>query len=210
MALTRVKFREESAAIALFERIAGTDLPGRRTLSDAMTSVGCVAGQSIFLEDEPHPYVYVIVSGLVKLTYLRPDGVEWIKSLVCEGQFFASLSALVAGNTSFAATAVEPCRLERIAFATLRDLAERDLAWSRMLINALMLFAERKERRERQLLTLSAEERYRLLLREEAHLVSRIPQKDLAAYLGVTPVGLSRIARRVRTDEAMAKSGHQG
>jgi CRP-like cAMP-binding protein len=77
-------------------------------------------------------------------------------------------------------------------------LADRDLAWSRMVRNALMIFAERKERRERQFLTMSAEARYRLLREEEPHLAARVPQKDLASYLGVTPVGLSRISRRIR------------
>ena len=42
---------------------------------------------------------------------------------------------------------------------------------------------------------LSAAELYRQLA-EAPDLVARVPQKDLAAFLGVTPVGLNRIVRR--------------
>ena len=61
-----------------------------------------------------------------------------------------------------------------------------------------MMFAERKEKRERELLILNAEERYREFLAEAPALQSRVPQKDLARYLGLTPVGLNRIVKRVR------------
>ncbi|KQX06080.1 hypothetical protein ASD01_10820 [Ensifer sp. Root423] len=198
MALTEVK-RAEGAAISLFERIARHPLAQAERLAEAMQVRSVGAGEAIFHQDEPHPYVYVIERGLVKLTYLRANGEEWIKSFAIEGRFFASLSALVpAGRASFSAIAVEESRLEKIPFVTLQALADTDLGWSRMIRSALMMLAERKERRERQFLTLDPEERYRALLVEEPEVVARVPQKDLAGYLGITPVGLSRIAKRVR------------
>lgn len=45
---------------------------------------------------------------------------------------------------------------------------------------------------------MSAEARYRSFLETYPDLAMRIPQKDLARHLGVTPVGLNRIVRRVR------------
>ena len=44
---------------------------------------------------------------------------------------------------------------------------------------------------------LSPVQRYRLFLDEEPALAARIPQKDLALYLGITPVALSRIRGRL-------------
>ncbi|RAS14686.1 Crp/Fnr family transcriptional regulator [Ensifer adhaerens] len=200
MALTEVK-RGEGAAISLFERIARHPLAQAERLAEAMQVRSVRAGETVFHQDEPHPYVYVIERGLVKLTYLRANGEEWIKSFAIEGRFFASLSALVpAGRASFSAIAVEESRLERIPFVTLQALADTDLGWSRMIRSALMMLAERKERRERQFLTLDPQERYRALLVEEPEVVARVPQKDLAGYLGITPVGLSRIAKRVRAE----------
>ncbi len=48
------------------------------------------------------------------------------------------------------------------------------------------------------LLTLSAEERYEKLMREEPHLLQQIPLQYLASILGVTPRHLSRIRKTIR------------
>ncbi|PUA37853.1 cyclic nucleotide-binding protein [Paenibacillus elgii] len=45
------------------------------------------------------------------------------------------------------------------------------------------------------------EERYRALLRKRPHLVSRVPQHQLASYLGMTPESLSRIKKRIHTSD---------
>lgn len=44
------------------------------------------------------------------------------------------------------------------------------------------------------------EERYKALLRKRPHLVDRVPQHQLASYLGITPESLSRIKKRVNKD----------
>ncbi|MEC0181329.1 Crp/Fnr family transcriptional regulator [Paenibacillus peoriae] len=41
------------------------------------------------------------------------------------------------------------------------------------------------------------EERYKALLRKRPHLVNRVPQHQLASYLGITPESLSRIKKRI-------------
>ncbi|MCI1983725.1 MAG: Crp/Fnr family transcriptional regulator [Bifidobacteriaceae bacterium] len=47
------------------------------------------------------------------------------------------------------------------------------------------------------------EDRYRSLAAREPELVSRVPQHELASYLGITPVSLSRIKRRIDTDTSV-------
>jgi CRP-like cAMP-binding protein len=49
-----------------------------------------------------------------------------------------------------------------------------------------------------QLLTLSAEDRYRCFLEEFGALDKEIPQYYIASYLGITPVALSRIRAQWR------------
>ncbi|MFJ8526579.1 Crp/Fnr family transcriptional regulator [Bacillus sp. NPDC094106] len=44
------------------------------------------------------------------------------------------------------------------------------------------------------------EERYKALLRKRPHLVNRVPQHQLASYLGITPESLSRIKKRIKKD----------
>jgi len=56
-------------------------------------------------------------------------------------------------------------------------------------------------------LTQSAEERYQSLLESAPDLVQRIPQHHIAAYLGVTPVSLSRIRKRIMAPKRLATVG---
>ncbi|MDQ3101645.1 MAG: hypothetical protein M3R08_09690 [Bacteroidota bacterium] len=51
--------------------------------------------------------------------------------------------------------------------------------------------------REIELLTLSAEERYRKLLDRSPHLLQLVSQKDIASYLRMTPETFSRLRARV-------------
>ena len=50
-----------------------------------------------------------------------------------------------------------------------------------------------RAKRERELLTLSAEERYERLLDESPHLLQLVAQKHVASYLGMAPETLSRL-----------------
>lgn len=163
------------------------------------------AGSVVFLQDQPHPHVYAVRQGLVKLSYLAEHGSEWIKSFADEGRFFASLSALegeASGRTSFMASVLEPgTLLERLDYRLLQALAARHLGWSEVLRRLTMVFAARKELRERELLTLRPEARYRAFVAAHPALAGRVPQKELARHLGLTAVGLNRIVQRVRAGE---------
>lgn len=44
-------------------------------------------------------------------------------------------------------------------------------------------------------------QRYLNLLREQPHIVQRVPQHYIASYLGITPVSLSRIRNKIRRKE---------
>ena len=183
----------------LLESAAGAALP-EWSREEAAVVVQTVEPRGIvFHQDVAHPYMHAVRTGLLKLSYLRDDGTEWVKSFVPEGRFFASIAALQpGGRTSFMVSAIEPAAHERIDYRLLRELAQHHLAWSQALHALTMVFAARKESRERELLMLTAEERYIAFCNEHPALLDRIPQKDLARHLGVTPVGLNRIVMRLR------------
>lgn len=189
----RTVFRE------LLAGAAGAELPDWHCVADALALRRIEAGGTVFLQDVEHPFVYAVRAGLLKLCYLSEEGTEWVKSFASEGGFFASIAALEdKGRTSFMVTAIEDSVLERVDYRLLKELAQKHLAWSRALHAMTLLFAARKEARERELLTLNAQDRYRAFCAAHPDLSRRIPQKDLARHLGVTPVGLNRIVMRLR------------
>jgi len=54
-------------------------------------------------------------------------------------------------------------------------------------------FFIQKEKREIELVTLEAKERYQIFQKEHPGLDQQIPQYHIASYLGVSPTQLSRI-----------------
>ena len=187
------------ASQRLLSTLAGGELPDWHGFADGVRVLRVARDSLVFDHGVAHPYVYVMRRGLLKLAYLSDRGEEWIKSFIAEGQFFASIAALApAGSTSFAAEAIEDCELEQLDY---RDIAARVASsrpWQRALAQALLIYGARKEARERELLTLAPAERYRAFLRQSPGVVDRVRQRDLALYLGVTPVSLSRLKARVR------------
>lgn len=186
-------------AQALFEQLAESPLPGWDLVRQGSRVQRLAQGEYLFRAGERSPHVYVVADGLVKMVYQTSAGQEWTKAFASSGMFFASLQALApGGSTSFAAQALRPCLVERLDYAVIEQLATQDLAWQRLLTRAFQLYGARKEARELSLLTQTAEERYRCFLQEYPQIAAQIPQKDLAAYIRITPVALSRIRARLR------------
>lgn len=174
-------------------------MPGWERLTGAMRTRRLARGEYLFRAGEQAGVVYVIDEGLVKMVYETRDGQEWIKAFAGSRQFFASLSALQPGGAaSFSALALKPTVVESIDYQAILRVAEHECAWQRLLARAFEIYGSRKETREMSLLTQTAEERYRRFLREQPDLAAQISQKDLAAFIRVTPVALSRIKARMR------------
>lgn len=198
-ALTRVN-APALATQDLLQSLAGAPLPGWPEFSRQVRLTKIRRGESVFHQGEAHPFAHVVRRGLIKNVYLREAGDAWIKSFTHERGFIASVAALKPGGlTSFSAVCIEDSDIECVPYDLVEQFAARDLLWSTAIRKAMTLFAERKEQRERDLLVLSPEERYRSLLQELPEIERRVSQKDLAAYIGVTPVGLNRIVKRVKS-----------
>ena len=194
---------EPLAAQGLLFALAGADLPGWNEFAQTVRLRRVARGGQLFAHGVPNPFVYVVRRGLLKLVYVAENGDEWVKSFIGEGQFFASLAALApGGTTSFVAEAIEDAELEQLDHREITRRARLSLPWQTALAQALLIYGARKEARERELLTLAPAERYRLLLSQSPGIVERVLQKDLARYLGVTPVSLSRLKAKERTGAA--------
>jgi CRP-like cAMP-binding protein len=182
-----------------FEMSTGLRLPNVHSLIDTIAIIELREKQSAFRENEVRPYVYIVRSGLLKQLYTKEDGTEWIKSFTGAGELFACPVALSpAGRTTFASVAIEASVVERIDYRLIEQMGETDLVWQKAIRFAFQYLADVKVRRERDLLMLSAAELYRKFVSDSPELAARVPQKDLAAFLGVTPVGLNRIIRGKR------------
>lgn len=155
-------------------------------------------GHAVFRQGDVSPHVFVLASGLIKLAYATASGAEWIKSFIVDrGVFGATDVPDERAGSRFSAVCIEECRIVRLPLCwVLQRIAEEpELGAAYAAFSAWV--RRRKEAREEALLCLNAEERYRDFLSTEPRLASRLKQSDIARYLRVTPIALSRIRRRM-------------
>lgn len=149
--------------------------------------------------------VYLLLSGIVRLVYATATGEAWIKSFIIDRGVFSGRGADDArvGET-YGAEAVERCRFVRLPRAFVSDLIARDPDTRAAYAAFATWVLARKQAREAALLTMTPETRWRNVLAGAPKVVARLPQGDIARFIGVTPVAFSRIKRRMEPRSAQS------
>lgn len=142
--------------------------------------------------------LFICKEGLFRLYYVDVDGKIHIKSFLGENQFFGEYQAALNDiDAKFSIEAMEKSVYFRIEVEKMIRLYESNLAWSiigRKLIEGMYF---RKLKREHDFLKCSPEERYMIFIDEYKNVSNRIPDHMVANYIGINPVSLSRIKRRM-------------
>lgn len=155
-------------------------------------------GEHVFRQGEEDDSLYLVKQGVVKAYYLTSDGQERVKSFLTDDDVIGSMTAAYRKQkATFGLVCLEPTVLIKFNFEQLYLQSQNNHQLAREVIDILLAFAMKKEAREKELLCLSAEQRYQNLLDKSPELMRKVTQNDIARYLGVTPVGLSRIKHRL-------------
>jgi CRP-like cAMP-binding protein len=212
----------------LLEAYAGTELPEWDAFVRTLHSNHLDPGDVLFSAGERHPFVYFVEQGLLKAQITNARGRPVIAFFSEEGEILASMPALapegvrqvalrnlhprardlqaaVDGLSVHTVTAIEPSVVHRCDFRVIDRLGSRYIAWARVASAVSMTYAITLQA-DAATLRSSPEQRYRQELELHPDLLERVSRKDLASYLAVTDVALSRIARRV----AESQAGHPG
>jgi CRP-like cAMP-binding protein len=155
---------------------------------------------ALFVPGEVDSGLHFIVTGLVRYYYSTPEGLERNHTFAPEWSLVACLPAFVSGDSCpFTVEALEPTTTLLIPSETIRAFDQRHECWVRLKLRLMEYAALRKAEREAELLLETAQARYLRFRSEFPTLEHRIPQYHIASYLGITPVALSRIRRRIRS-----------
>ncbi|ACU63417.1 Crp/Fnr family transcriptional regulator [Chitinophaga pinensis] len=140
----------------------------------------------------------IVLEGNMRHYYIR-DGEEKTTYFYFEHHFVSSyISAITATPSRLTIEALTDSRLLAFSYKHLQSLYEQSPKWERFGRLVAEYLAIGLEERMAGLLILSPEERYlELLESNKQKIVERIPQHYIANYLGITPVSLSRIRKRV-------------
>ena len=177
-----------------------TPIPDREWQWLAATLNRCefAPDEALFRQGGNNGSVHFLLRGVVRYFYLTEEGIERNHTFAAEDNLIGCLPVYTGvGPCTFTVEAIEPtCTLE-IPAEIFQSLDDRHECWLRMKLRLMQFLALRKEAREAAFLLESAEARYRRFLDEYRHMEGRIPQYHIASYLGITPVALSRIRKRI-------------
>jgi CRP-like cAMP-binding protein len=155
-------------------------------------------GQHIFKQGDTNENLYFIQSGFLKAYYLSSEGKEQVKSFISPNSVMGSLlSCYAKGVCSFSLASLEPATLIKLPFNFLLQQSQQYLSLANELQSLLLDLSMKKEKREYEFLCLPAEQRYLQLQKDTPELFSKATQNDIAHYLGITNVALSRIKKRL-------------
>jgi CRP-like cAMP-binding protein len=155
-------------------------------------------GDSFISAGQVPKKIAFVLTGLFRYFYTDSKGNEFTKGLFPEGNFLSSYSAMIKNEPShFTIEALEESTILVIEFEKLKWLMTNQPCWKDVLIAVLEKGFAKKEKREREFLLFDAETRYQLFRAEYPDMESRVKQSIVASYLGITPVALSRVRRKM-------------
>lgn len=139
---------------------------------------------------------YAVVKGCVREFYLK-EGIEKTTSFFTEGQPVNSFSSYTNGLPSkHFLECAENCILTVGNQSLVEQMCERVPRLTEFINNEVQKEAGALQERMATFMTSSPEERFTDLMKHNPSLMNRVPQHQIASYLGVTPESLSRIKKR--------------
>lgn len=151
---------------------------------------------------QPCRQAWWISRGLVRCLYLSADGQARNRSFHAEGAWVSGSLPPLAPEAPpapalFAIETLEPTELVELPY---RQLTPWQHNWPELtgwLAEAVASVFSRQAEREAALLGLSPQARYEQFLRDEPTLAARVPLHQVASYLGISQVSLSRMRARM-------------
>ncbi|WP_343624233.1 Crp/Fnr family transcriptional regulator [Flavobacterium lindanitolerans] len=138
----------------------------------------------------------IVINGLFRYYYIDEKGNEFTKGFIPAATVLSAYSAMRYETSSFFyIQALEDSEILEIDYKKWLLLQQEDSFWDKFLIQALEKGYFIKEKRERELLLLDAEARYKIFTTEFPDLEKRIKLQIVASYLGIQPESLSRIRK---------------
>lgn len=143
--------------------------------------------------------VYLLISGVMRCYVTSESGKEFNKRFFFAMDFAGSLTALIKNAPSeIVYETITQCTLYEIDYKELREMCTTDIVVSNLYTSMLEKVFMRYEKRQLELISLNASQRYLKLKSDIPEIDKLVPQYHIASYLSITPVQLSRIRKKLK------------
>ncbi|NQX86796.1 MAG: Crp/Fnr family transcriptional regulator [Flavobacteriaceae bacterium] len=142
--------------------------------------------------------IYLLTSGVIRAYITTEDGKDYNKRIYSPISFGGAFTSLIKKQPSkFTFESLTTCDFFEIdyygAMKLCDELKDAPKLYTRILENAFIAYEERNI----DLMTLDGTQRYKKLLVQIPNIEELIPQYQIASYINVTPVQLSRIRKKI-------------
>ena len=156
-------------------------------------------GEIIINEGDKINNVFYIRKGLVRSYLINEKGKEITFQLFAERQIFGNVHTILFNEPSkFTYETLENTKVYFTDLKTFEDLSTSNSGFLKIdnRIFGRQIFKQAFQRID-SFVFLSPEKRYQQYLKDYPNIINRVPDKYIANVLGITPVSLSRIRKRI-------------
>lgn len=137
---------------------------------------------------------FLLLEGYVRIFYRSENGEDVTIDLLGKGEFASSMYSILKKAPSFEdIQCLTDCLICQISEASFEALAAENPAWTQLGMKCLQSALLKKEERILTFGKLKGKERYAKLMAERPDIISHVPVRYVASFIGVKPESLSRI-----------------
>lgn len=157
-------------------------------------------GHILLREGDIYNGCYAVVEGLIREYYIK-DGIEKTTAFYTEGQPVTSFTSSTKNiPAKHFLQCEEDCILSVGSDSIIEEISRHIPRLSSIIQQEIEKGAGELQDKLANFMTSTPEERYTHLLETQPSLLLRVPQHQIASYLGITPESLSRIKKRIHTN----------
>jgi CRP/FNR family transcriptional regulator len=208
---------EQLRSIPILSQLSNETL---EEIMDNITIKDYRADETVFLEGQLSEYVYLVISGRVKITKVSTTGREKILHIIRDNDMFGEQAIYENGVNPASAKSIEKSVLFQIRLNFFKQLIEKDNKCAMMLLEVINL---KLRQAYRQIINLSFKDTYsrlasRLFKLARDHGVeqgdwlmieAKLTQQELADYVGTSRETISRILSDLTQKEILIIDRHR-
>lgn len=158
-------------------------------------------GECLLKQGELSDSMFFLCSGLVRYYSLSESGKEYTQTLTKAPRLVGSTQALTLGLPAlFSIEALTTCVALSFQWQSFYQQMSQDLAFTQAYARFLESIFISKEQKEHSIVKHSATQRYLDFCRDYSELMGTLPKQQIASYIGITPIALSRIRSQLKND----------
>jgi len=179
--------------------LSGFGIPSEviKSQQSQFRSISLSAAEVLLAQGAEQHYGYLIVSGTLRACHYGESGLVRCKEFYFEGELCFLYSSWLQETTA-------QYQIEAICDAEVIKIPLSLLALPQFFPAKVVLLQQQlifKEQKEALLLLNTPEQRYRHLQQYWPHWVSRLNNIQIASYIGISPVSLSRLKARIKNEK---------